>query len=62
MTPGKAASPCKEQYGDRFIPSRAGSSWHTKFDSPTKKEDVSSSATKKEREGAETGEGTLYII
>ncbi|PIK53694.1 putative fizzy-related protein-like [Apostichopus japonicus] len=59
MTPGKAASPCKEQYGDRFIPSRAGSSWHTKFDSPTKKEDVSSSATKKEREGAETGEDML---
>lgn len=26
-----AASPSKEKYGDRFIPSRAGSNWHVNF-------------------------------
>lgn len=28
------ASPSKDKYGDRFIPSRAGASWHINFNIP----------------------------
>ncbi|KAK2155024.1 hypothetical protein LSH36_251g04061 [Paralvinella palmiformis] len=44
------ASPCKDKYGDRFIPSRAGASWHINFNLSVDSKSPSPNQTRKTHE------------
>lgn len=62
MAGSPAASPQKDKYGDRFIPSRAGAAWHINFNMIQENKTQSPTLARKAKElTAETGkDGAAY--
>ncbi|XP_030851557.1 fizzy-related protein homolog [Strongylocentrotus purpuratus] len=59
ISPGKAASPSKDRYSDRFIPSRAGSNWQVGFGSIQQETDETQPAG---RRGKEVGDSSKDML
>ncbi|XP_033115129.1 fizzy-related protein homolog isoform X2 [Anneissia japonica] len=59
LSPGKAASPTKDRYGDRFIPSRAATNWHVGFNTIEEKNKHSNTMKRPRDNNVESGKDTL---
>ncbi|XP_072023607.1 fizzy-related protein homolog [Amphiura filiformis] len=59
LSPGQAASPTKDRYSDRFIPSRAGTNWYVGFNSIDKQEPEPSPGRSRSKGSGESSKDML---
>ncbi|XP_038068651.1 fizzy-related protein homolog [Patiria miniata] len=58
LSPGQAASPNKDRFSDRFIPSRAGTNWYVGFNSKQEQNEESPSATRRAKDESDANKTT----